>query len=208
MAEHFASAHSIRHTLVRPVDRLLSFVDGFLRAPLSVGSPLPSSPRLANILFRDVNWEAVENFVEFGPGTGVFTQYALARLPQTAQLFAIDTNPQFIKHLRETMADKRLCAIAGSALDVIKILGQHDVGRADIILSGIPFSTLSDAEARTLIRQSAELLDGDGLFCAYQVRNRILSFLRERFSFVAKRHEWRHLPPYQLYQVNGRDLKL
>jgi phospholipid N-methyltransferase len=152
-------------------------------------------------LLSGLPWDRIETFVEFGPGTGSFTRYALERLPANARLLALDAERRFTEHLREAIPDRRLIAITGSALDVADIVRAHGARRIDCALSGLPFSTIEEVDRRKIISRSAEMMEGSGIFLAYQVRRAIEPHLREAFESVTRRYHWLNLPPCQLYRA-------
>ena len=118
------------------------FLRGFIKNPVMVGSIIPSSKVLIEKMLRPVDWENTKLFVEYGPGVGTFTRPVLERLASDAHLVTIDTNPDFTRYLRESIDDPRLVPVTGSAADVEKILEDRGLGKADYVLSGLPFSTL------------------------------------------------------------------
>ena len=93
-------------------------------------------------MLAPVDWANTKLFVEYGPGVGTFTRPILERLPADATLVTIDTNPEFTRYLKESIDDPRLVAVTGSAVDVEAILTDRNLGSADYVLSGLPFSTL------------------------------------------------------------------
>ncbi len=180
---------------------LSAFASIFLKAPAIVGSPFPSSASMVHRLLSGLPWNRIETFVEFGPGTGSFTRYALEHLPANARLLALDTERGFTEHLRETIPDRRLIAITGSALDVADIVRAHGAQRIDCILSGLPFSTIEEADRRTIMSRSAAMMGLSGIFLAYQVRRAIEPHLRQTFETVTRRYHWLNLPPCHLYRA-------
>ena len=118
------------------------FLRGFFKNPVMVGSIIPSSRVLIDKMLAPVDWANTKLFVEYGPGVGTFTRPVLEKLAPDAKLVTIDTNPDFTHYLKESIDDPRLIAISGSAADVEKILADHELGSADYVLSGLPFSTL------------------------------------------------------------------
>src|SRR4051794_14962831 len=118
------------------------FLRGFLKNPVMVGSVIPSSKVLIDKMLGPVDWENTRLFVEYGPGVGTFTRPILDRLGPDAILVTIDTNPDFTRYLRDSIADDRLVAVADWAGDVEKILGDRGLGAAVYVLWGLPFSAL------------------------------------------------------------------
>lgn len=175
----------------------------FLKHPAMVGTAFPASAFLVRRMLAPVAWERISVFVEYGPGTGRFTQAALARLPAHATLIALDMNENFTRHLRRHIDDPRLRVVTGSAGDIRDIMHRQGFARADYILSGIPFSGISDAMAAHIMAASAAILQPDGHFLAYQMRTTIENHMLSRFGVVEKAFGWRNIPPCHLYWASA-----
>ena len=80
----------------------------FVKDPLGVGSPIPSFAHTVDRLLDPIDWQRLKVIVEFGPGTGRFTEGALRRMRPDATLIAIDTSPAFANYLRAALPDARL----------------------------------------------------------------------------------------------------
>ena len=78
----------------------LKFLREFANAPLSVGSPIATSPGTIVRQLQNVEWARARLFVEYGPGTGEFTRYILQHLPESAKLIAIESEEGLADHLR------------------------------------------------------------------------------------------------------------
>lgn len=171
----------------------------FLKHPSMVGTACPASRHLVRQMLAPVAWERITTFVEYGPGTGRFTQAALARLPAHARLIAIDTNEAFAHHLRRHINDPRLRVVNGSAEDVRDILRRQGLATADCILSGIPFSSIPNDKAAHIMEASAAILGPEGRFLAYQMRTAIEDHMFRRFQVIEEGFSWRNIPPCHLY---------
>ncbi|WP_375195325.1 class I SAM-dependent methyltransferase [Sphingobium sp.] len=154
-------------------------------------------------MLAPVDWSHIHCVVEYGPGTGIFTHALLDRLPCHARLLAIDTSAAFIDHLREATPDGRLIAVSGSADHVRRIMAEHDLGQADCIISGLPFSTLSPEKAVRLMDVSRRSLTPQGMFLAYQMRKAVAPLLSRNFATVETGFEWRNMPPCHLYWASS-----
>lgn len=178
---------------------LLHFLRGFLKHPVMVGSVIPSSRILIDKMLAPVDWASTGLFVEYGPGVGTFSRHILDRLPADATLIAIDTNPDFIDYLRESIPDPRFMAVTGSAADVRKILADRGFGHADFILSGLPFSTLPDGVGARIAAETAAAIRPGGAFLVYQFSPKVRSFIAPHFDAIDKGFEWRNIPPATLF---------
>lgn len=171
----------------------------FMRDPLAVGSAFPASRFLVERMLAPIDWSRAATIIEYGPGTGIFTRALLARLPRDGRIVAIDTSRSFISHLRATTDDARLVAVTGSARNVRRIMAAQGLGKADCIISGLPFSTVTPGEAARIMDESCAMLAPGGAFLAYQMRKVVLRLLSRRFATVETGFEWRNMPPCHLY---------
>jgi phospholipid N-methyltransferase len=171
----------------------------FLRSPRLVGSAFPASRYLVDRLFEPVDWARAKVVVEYGPGSGPLTRAMLQQMPRESRLVTIDVSPHFTRHLQRTINDPRLIAVTASAASVVDILDRHGLGTADMIVTGIPFSTLSDELGMQIMDASAQVLAPGGQLLAYQMRTAVAALLERRFGAVRKSYVWRNIPPCHLY---------
>ncbi len=178
---------------------LWHFLRGFIKHPVMVGSVIPSSKVLIDKMLAPVDWANCKLFVEYGPGVGTFTEHVLQRMAPDATLIAIDTNPDFVRYLRQKFADNRLFAVTGSAADVRQIIADCGFAEADYILSGLPFSTLPPEIGPRIAEQTAEALRPGGAFLVYQFSPKVRDFIAPHFERIDRGFEWLNVPPAQLF---------
>lgn len=187
-----------RHDRRSPSPRW-QFLRGFLKNPVMVGSIIPSSRVLIDKMLGPVDWENTRLFVEYGPGVGTFTRPLLDRLGPDATLLTIDTNPDFTRYLKESIDDPRLVAITGSAADVEKILEERDLGSADYVLSGLPFSTLPPGVGDAIAEATSKVIRKGGAFLVYQFSPKVRDFIAPHFAPIRRGFEWINVPPATLF---------
>ncbi len=175
------------------------FLRGFLKNPVMVGSIVPSSRVLIDKMLGPVDWENTRLFVEYGPGVGTFTRPILDRLGPDARLVTIDTNGEFTRFLKESIDDPRLIAVAGSAADVERILAERDLGKADYVLSGLPFSTLPPGLGDAIAKATARVIRTGGAFLVYQFSPKVRAFIAPYFERIERGFEWINVPPATLF---------
>lgn len=175
------------------------FFSGFLKHPVMVGSIMPSSAKLIRKMLDPVDWSSCKLFVEYGPGVGTFCRPILDRMAPDATLIAIDTNPDFIDYLRQTIVDPRFAAVAGSAAEVEAIVADHGFANADYVLSGLPFSTLPAQVGPAIAQATHDVLRIGGAFLVYQFSPKVKDFLTPHFDAIDHDMEWWNVPPAQLY---------
>lgn len=195
-------ARGTRRGTARLTGKLLGsfgvFLQGAIENPGMVGALFPSSKATVQGMLQLVDWKGCKVVVEYGPGIGTFTRPILELLPANARLIAIDTNAHFIDHLDETINDPRFSAVLGSAADVEAIVDRAGFGKADIVISGLPFSGLPDDLARQIVEASYRVLKPGGGFLTYQYRLIARRLTEAVFDRVDKKVTWRNMPPNNL----------
>jgi phospholipid N-methyltransferase len=165
---------------------VLLFARNFFRHPRMLGSLVPSSRFLIRELLDPIRWERARVIVEYGPGVGGITAEILQRMRPDALLIAIETNSEFVKHLRQALPDDRLHVVDGSAADVRTILQSLGIDHASYVISGIPFSTLPRTQREHILKQTRVALEPGGKFLVYQFSSRVLPDLQRIFSYVER----------------------
>lgn len=184
------------HHLLPRRDRL-AFFQEFLKHPLQIGSVIPSSRFLEQRLLRTAGLATARTVVELGSGTGGTTQAILRALPQDARLLSIEINPHFHR-LVSTIRDPRLIAHLGSACDLQEILARHGLDAPDVIISGIPFSTMSHDAGTGVLAAVAAVLSPQGCFVAYQVSNRVAELCHPYLGAGRMEFEFLNIPPMRV----------
>ena len=175
------------------------FLRGFLKNPVMVGSVIPSSRVLIDRMLEPVDWANTRLFVEYGPGVGTFTRPVLDRLAPDARLVTIDTNADFTRFLMQSIDDPRLVAVTGSAAHVETILADRNLGSADYVLSGLPFSTLPPGVGDSIAEATAKVIRPGGAFLVYQFSPKVLDFIKPYFAAIKRGFEWVNVPPATLF---------
>lgn len=178
----------------------MAFLQAFLRKPKEVGSIIPSSRFLMRRVVRAAGVEDAKLVVELGPGTGGSTRALLRAMRPDAKLLAIEINPRFARLMASSIRDPRLVVHEGSATEVSAILREHGLGAPDVVLSGIPFSTMTRGLGLSIIRAVHEALAPGGRFVAYQVRDRVEILGRQVFGRARVQMELLNVPPMRVYR--------
>lgn len=184
----------------RPLSpNLALFAWNFLRHPRKVGWLLPSSRFLVNEVLKEVNWDRAKVIVEYGPGVGSFTTRVLERMRPDARLIAFEINADFVGYLRRTIRDPRLVLVEESATEVEQVLVRFGYERADYVISGIPFRTLSHPLRDTIVRTTHRVLRSDGGFLVYQFSDAVRPYLERVFRQVSRDIELLNILPARLF---------
>jgi phospholipid N-methyltransferase len=158
-----------------------------------VGAVMPSSRwATAHILSRVP--DRLTHVLEYGPGDGVLTRRLLDRLDSQGRMLAIEANPTFVGELSK-IADPRFSLVHGDATIASSYAKEHGIDAFDLVISGIPFSMLSDKTRRDVVDMTFDLLRPGGTFLVYQTSPLMVPYLKRRFD-VKVSVELRNVPPY------------
>ncbi len=180
-------------------DPRVQFFRGFLKRPKEVGSIIPSSRFLERRVVRATGVDRARTVVELGPGTGGTTRALLRAMRPDATLLAIEINPRFVRMLENDIPDPRLRVHRGSAAEIDEALRAHELAAPDVVVSGIPFSTMPRELGSSIVDAAHEALGPGGRFVAYQVRDRVETLGSEVFGPAAVQTELLNVPPMRVY---------
>jgi len=176
------------------------FLGEFLRNPRQLGSIIPSSGFLKRRIVAAAGLANASVVVELGPGNGGTTRAILDALPADAKLVSIELNAGLYK-LTGDIKDPRYIAHHGNASDLSDILQRYSVAQPDVVISGIPFSTMPPEVGQSILSSvQKELVDG-GRFVAYQVSAKVDElniYYAENSRSVA--WEWLNIPPLRVWR--------
>jgi phosphatidylethanolamine/phosphatidyl-N-methylethanolamine N-methyltransferase len=176
-----------------------AFLSGFLRHPREVGSVIPSSPWMERRLVRTARLAQARTVVELGPGTGGTTRAFLRAMPADARLLAIELSPVFRDRLAGQQIDPRLVVQWGSAEQIAEFLRLHKMPAPDVVISGIPFSTMPADVGGRIAAAVAEVLPAGGRFVAYQLRPHVARFATPYLGQPERSLELLNIPPMQVF---------
>jgi len=159
----------------------LDFFRGFLKDPRQVGSVIPSSRFMERRIIDFSELDTGSVVVELGPGTGGTTRALLQAMRADARLLAVDLDPAFVRIVSE-IDDPRLYVEEGSAADIGTLLARHGLEKADVVVSGIPFSTMPETVGRSILEAVRDHLSPHGRFVAYQFRAEVARLARPIFG--------------------------
>ena len=174
------------------------FLREFLRDP-GIASIKATSPFMVRRILDRMDLAGRRVVVEYGPGTGPFTRALLDRLSPDSRLVLIESNPEFADGLHR-LGDPRVRLFQAGAQDVARLLGP---GRADVVLSGIPFSHFDGPLTSRILEDTRGILREGGAFIAYQCSARLRGPLERVFSSVRVTLEPFHLPPLVVLEARA-----
>ncbi|NPD15880.1 methyltransferase domain-containing protein [Xinfangfangia sp. D13-10-4-6] len=168
-----------------------------LRNPRQVSAIAPSSRTLARAMTLGIGPNTGQ-VVEFGPGTGRFTEALLARglPPQNLTLFELDE--EFVAHLRQKFPGVRVLQ-AGA-----ETAGQVMTEKVSTVISGLPLLSMPEDIRQAIVGAAFEVLAPRGSYVqfTYGPRPPLPPETIEALGLrVNKGHKiWANLPPARVYR--------
>ncbi|WP_324677599.1 class I SAM-dependent methyltransferase [Hymenobacter sp. GOD-10R] len=173
-----------------------SFVEEFFRNPAMVGSLIPSSRELTDKVIEPIDFAAARCIVEYGPGTGVFTDILVARRRAETVIVLVETNRRFATLLQERYAHQpNVHIIHGSADKTGDYLSKLGIQEVDYVVCGLPFSSLPRKLGWRIVEHTQQLLlpAGKLILFQYSLQNRKL--FEKFFRLTSHAHVLLNLPP-------------
>lgn len=184
----------------RAVRERVVFLRSFVANPRQVGAVLPTSRTAVRAMLDLADLSSARVVAELGAGTGVYTEEILARLGAEARLLAFELDPALAEALRARVQDPRLEVVVDSAEKLAEYLGGE---RADVIVSGLPFTSLPAAVRRGVLDAATAGVATAGALLVLQYSPFIERELRRRFTGVRRRVCLLNVPPAWLYACTG-----
>lgn len=169
-----------------------TFIGQSLKHFINVGSIVPSSKYLARRIARHIESPIV---VELGPGTGVFTEEILKKLPKDGKLISIESNDIFVKYLKNKIKDKRLVIYHGDALKLKDILKQYGLEKVDVIVSGLPIGNFKKDDKKKLLNGIADCLADEGVYLQFEYFLAGVKAVKKVFPKISYSFELLNFPP-------------
>ncbi len=149
--------------------KIVKFLIEYFKSPRTVGAVAPSSERLAGKMVKDIDFENAKCIVEYGPGTGVFTDKLVEGKKRDTLLLLLEYNKEFCKQLEDRYNGyDNIILINDSAENVDKYLKEYNINKADYVVSGLPFASLPKSVSNKILRKTKSILKKDGLFITFQ----------------------------------------
>lgn len=180
--------------------KTITYVKNFIKDK-NIGSITPTSKFAIRKLCSKIDFNKDLNIIEYGPGTGVFTEYILERMSDNSRFVLIEQNSNFCSILNEKFTDKRLSIVNSSAEDVPSIAKKLGMNKADYIISGIPFSFFSECLKDNILKKTNEILNYNGKFLIYQFSNNLLQCLGDYFRIVDSEFILLNIPPLYIIEA-------
>lgn len=185
---------------------LVDFLRQFVAQPGSTGAIAASSLGLAELITEEADLSQAKAVVEFGPGSGVFTEQIQRKLASDATFFAMEVNADFVQATRARCPD--VTVYQDSAVHAAKYLKQHGHETCDCVICGLPWAAFPESLQDDLLRTIQTILRPGGRFLTFAYLQGLLlpaglrfrKKLKATFGHVTTtKTVWRNLPPAFVY---------
>ena len=184
-----------------------TFLKNFLRNPGQVGAIAPSSNRLVHMMVDWFEWDQIRNVVEFGPGTGVFTQAIRQRLHPESKFFAVEKSAEMAEVTRKRCPNVKV--YNDSVTNIAQLCQQESIEKIDAVICGLPWASFPESLQTEIIDSMLGVLDPKAQFATFAywqgvilpAGSRFNRRLRNTFASVQRSPSvWLHLPPAFVYR--------
>ncbi|WP_297520806.1 rRNA adenine N-6-methyltransferase family protein [uncultured Clostridium sp.] len=172
------------------------FLLEYIKNPRKVGAVAPSSRFLANKMLSKVDFESAKCIIEYGPGTGAFTEKLVARANENTKVILIEINKEFYHKLNRLYGHKKNVLILNeSAENIDDILKRYNIEKVDYIVSGLPFASLPKEVSDKILTKTAEIIENSGEFITFQYSLVKKSLFDRFFEEICTDKTYMNIPP-------------
>ncbi len=185
----------------------ITFISTFLTRPTQVGAIAPSSRGLANRMVESVDWQKAQAVVEYGPGTGVFTERITECLRPETKFFAIERSPAFAKAVRQRCPTVKV--FEDSVENVVELCRSQGIEQVDAIICGLPWASFPDSLQRSCLDAMGRILRPGGQFATFAYWQGVIlpagmrfrKRLSDYFTTIERSPTvWANVPPAFVYR--------
>lgn len=195
-----ALASKGRADLGESLRRRALFLRSMVSHPRRVGAVWPTSRWAVRDLLDMGDLSRARTVVEFGVGTGAYTEEVLKRLHPDAVFLAFEIEPDLASAVGARLQDPRLRVINDSAENVEAYL---DGAKADYIVSSVPFTSLPVDVRQSLLGAARSALAPDGRMLVLQYSTAVLPYLERSFPRIRRRLSPLNVPPAFLFACSA-----
>lgn len=184
------------------------FLKNFVAKPEATGAILPSSKFLADEIVRQAGVAQANLILEFGAGTGSFTEKIVKIKKIDSHFVAVERNAELVGILKGKFPDEHI--VWDSIENIEEILNRLGIyGKADCIVCGLPWASFNERLQKKLLDTTHDILRDGGVFTTFAYLQGLLlpagqkfkKNIHKCFTKVEKSPiVWRNLPPAFVYR--------
>lgn len=144
------------------------------------GAIAASSKSLAKLFVKTAQISKQKVIVEFGPGTGVFTEQIIKAMPKDAVYIGLELNEDFVAQTKKRCPGAAVYHDSAQNLD--KYLEKHGVKDVDVIISGLPFANFGDELQNSILQCAHDALKPKGQFLTFAYTVGLLTSKGKKFK--------------------------
>lgn len=180
------------------------FLFEYIKNPRIVGAIAPSGKSLAEKMIDNIDFRNAKCIVEYGPGTGVFTEKILARAKSDTIVLLVEINKEFYNILKNKYEYKKNVIIVNdSAENIDKILKENDIEEVSYIISGLPFASLPRKVSSAILRKTSKIISDKTEFVTFQYFIFTMGFFKEYFGNISCKRVFKNIPPAYVLRCKG-----
>jgi phospholipid N-methyltransferase len=147
-------------------------------------------------MMEHVDFAAADFIVEYGAGTGVFTDKILSNRKADTLVMVIESNAGFCEALKlKYRNEENLIIIHGGAENIDLYMKKYGISSIDYIISGLPFASLPGHISRMILTKTKQFLKGNGKFITFQYSHFKKAYFSTFFRCLDVKWEMRNFPP-------------
>jgi len=184
---------------------LSNFIKQYLKNPKTVGAVAPSSEKLAYKMIEDINFLNASCIIEYGPGTGVFTEKILNKKKDSTIFIAIEYNKEFYEILKDKFKEENnFILVNDSAENLKEYIHKYNIDKIDYVISGLPFTSLPDSMGHKILSATKEILGTKGEFITFQYTLLKMKLFRDYFKNIRRKKVFLNLPPAHVLKCKNK----
>jgi phospholipid N-methyltransferase len=168
----------------------------YLLFPRKTGAVLPSSDYLAEKMVESVDFETARCIVEYGAGTGVFTDKILKYRKRDTVILVFESNQAFYEMLKDKYKrESNLVILNDTAENIDHHLIACGIPTIDYVISGLPFASLPKPVSNAILNKTSKWLKAEGAFITFQYSLLKKALFDQYFNHMDVTREYRNVPP-------------
>ncbi|HSH99969.1 MAG TPA: methyltransferase domain-containing protein [Reyranella sp.] len=205
---NFGERQTLVSTLLRDASRTgsLPFLRGWLRNPMGVGLPFPSSPWTARRLARAALDAAIPGggpVLELGAGTGAVTRALIDLGCPVQHIVAVEQDGELCRSLEQRFPG--LQVLEGDALALSRTLARSGPSSARAVISGLPMRAIASAAATRFYGDAFAVMPPGGAIIQYTYGMQPPvdpQAAKPAFAATFVGREWRNFPPVGIWRYS------
>ena len=178
------------------INKRIKFIIEYIKSPRTIGAITPSSRKLAEKMIQGINFDSASCIVEYGPGTGVFTELLENNIKKDSFLILIENNAEFCVDIKQKYGHlDNVVIINDSAINIDKHLKKNNLKNVDYIVSGLPFASLPEQVSGQILNTTRQILTSEGFFITFQYTLLKKKYFSNFFNNIRYEKVFFNIPP-------------